>query len=93
MPQGVRSYECIYCGSRFTRADAIAANTPELMSNMYCSRVCHDKDTEQIEHAIKELRDENPALSDGEFSDSTDTTEYKTVEVGGFRLRVPLKQK
>lgn len=87
MPFGVRGYECIYCGSRFTRADSVAANTPELMSNMYCSLECHDKDTEQIDNSIKELQ-EQQAVKDAEFKEE----QFQIIEAAGFRLKVPIKK-
>ena len=83
-------YSCMYCGEYFNAVDSTARNTPKLMANMYCSKECHDKDTEEIEHQIALLRNDDSAVD--RLSADSDATAYKTVEVGGFRLKVPIKK-
>jgi hypothetical protein len=77
------------------------------MSAMYCSRECHDKDTEQIESDLAFLRSTSGEINNsavdrlgvaGSINNLNNTTTdndasgFKYVEAGGFRLLVPIKK-
>ena len=75
---------CFHCDTQFARSDSIAANTPELHADTYCSRICYDKDTEQMEADIKAA-----AIADSVASDSEKTIPIiEEIKAGGFILKV-----
>ena len=81
-----RVFECFSCGSLYRVADSRAANTPEIFEKTYCSKLCCDIDSEQIEKEIKleqEQQAANLALQQDEVK--LNTTEMR---VGGFTLNV-----
>ena len=84
-------YSCIYCGEYYHKADSLAANTPELMATMYCCREHHDLDKELIDNQIAEINKDSAVDRQSAAVDPI-STDYKVVEVGGFRLKVPIKK-
>jgi hypothetical protein len=83
----VKEFECIYCCRIFTRAAAIKAEVSEVMASMYCSKECHDKDSEAIDVAIAQAQAQQ-AVKEAEFKDE----DYHYIEAGGFKLKIPIKK-
>ena len=91
MPRIPPNYECFYCGLHFSESESIAHNTSELYSRMFCSRECEDKDTEMNEREI-ELAKQYNEFQEHALSDIPAVSGTQIIDVGGFKMRVPIKK-
>lgn len=79
-------FECFSCGSLFIVSDARAANTPEHFVKTYCSELCYQIDTEEIEKQIKQeqlMQEEAIKLLQEDVKN-----EPPLISVGGFQLKM-----
>ena len=80
-------FYCFRCGEQYNKSDSLASNTPELHAETYCSLICHDKDTEQMEADIKAA-----AIADSKASPESATIPViEEIKVGGFNMKVRIK--
>lgn len=82
-------FECFYCDKSFTQVESLAANTTELQSKTYCSRVCEDTDTEAINRSVKE---EQERIAEYNQTHEAEIKELVTKQVGAFKLTVKTKK-
>ena len=75
-------YECLFCGRYYSKADSEAKNTPPEFSTFYCSLEHKDKHEEEMSSSkTEEFKDISPEAA-------VEATEPKTIDVGGFKLKV-----
>jgi hypothetical protein len=74
--------ECLYCGRYFSPAESLAKNTPEEFVTTYCC--LQHMDQHQEEMSASKAEEFKTLQPEAEAS----ATETKTIEVGGFKLRV-----
>jgi hypothetical protein len=82
-----QTHECFYCGRYFTRADSLAANTPEEFASTYCSLMHKDLDTEQM----KQGSEQDVKIAESCYNaveNPIDSVATESKQVGGFTIKI-----